>query len=67
VEACPFGAMQFSDRTEVAVKCDLCIDRLDTGRKPACLSVCPTGCIRMGTRKSIATVFESASGQGENE
>jgi Fe-S-cluster-containing dehydrogenase component len=64
VEACPFGAMQFSDRTEVAVKCDLCLDRLDTGQKPACLSVCPTGCIRLGAEKSVAAVFEPASGQG---
>lgn len=61
VDACPFGAMQFADRTEVAMKCDLCIDRLDNGRKPACLSVCPTGCISMGKDKSIAAVFERAS------
>ena len=27
VEACPFGAMQFNEETEFAVKCDMCIDR----------------------------------------
>ena len=58
VEACPFGAMQFENGHEVAVKCDLCIERLDDGKTPACLSICPTGCIRVGEKKSIAAVFE---------
>jgi len=58
VEACPFGAMQFENGREVAVKCDLCVVRLDDGKAPACLSICPTGCIRAGEKKSIAAVFE---------
>jgi Fe-S-cluster-containing dehydrogenase component len=61
VEACPFGAMQFEDHQEIAVKCDLCIHRLDEGKLPACMSVCPTGCIGFGGRKNIASVFEKAS------
>jgi len=58
VDACPFGAMQFEERTELAVKCDLCVDRLAEGMKTACMSVCPTGCIHFGPEKSIASVFE---------
>ena len=54
--------MQFDDEREVAVKCDLCIDRLEDGKMPACMSVCPTGCIRLGEKKSIAAVFEHAAG-----
>ena len=62
VEACPFGAMQFEDNTGVAVKCDLCIERILEGKRPACLSVCPTGCIKIRSgEKSIAAVFEHAS------
>ena len=57
-EACPFGAMQFEDNREIAVKCDLCIHRLAENKKPACMDVCPTGCIRLGEKKSIAAVFE---------
>jgi Fe-S-cluster-containing dehydrogenase component len=60
VDACPFGAMQYSDDKEVAVKCDLCIDRLAEGKGTACMSVCPTGCIILGGKKSIAAVFEKA-------
>ena len=61
IDACPFGAMQFEDRREVAVKCDLCMERLAEGLKPACMSICPTGCIGMGQKKNIAAVFERDS------
>jgi Fe-S-cluster-containing dehydrogenase component len=58
LEACPFGAMQFDEQDEIAVKCDLCIERLAGKKQPACLSVCPTGCIYLSGKKSIAAVFE---------
>jgi Fe-S-cluster-containing dehydrogenase component len=61
LQACPFGAMQFEDRGEVAVKCDLCLHRLAENKMPACISVCPTGCIYLGDKKSIAAVFEKTS------
>jgi Fe-S-cluster-containing dehydrogenase component len=62
IEACPFDAMQFEEKREVAVKCDLCIQRLQDGKKPACMSICPTGCIRIGEKKNVAAVFERATG-----
>jgi Fe-S-cluster-containing dehydrogenase component len=58
IEACPFNAMQFDEQDETAVKCDLCIERLTDKKQPACISVCPTGCISIGGKKSIAAVFE---------
>jgi Fe-S-cluster-containing dehydrogenase component len=58
IEACPFGAMQFDEQNEIAVKCDLCIERLAENKQPACISVCPTGCIYLGGKESIAAVFE---------
>ncbi|MBW1721231.1 MAG: 4Fe-4S binding protein [Deltaproteobacteria bacterium] len=54
MEACPFGAMQFDDETETAVKCDLCQDRLEKNLGPACASVCPTGCIVWGDSKTLS-------------
>jgi formate dehydrogenase iron-sulfur subunit len=50
--------MQFDDHREIAAKCDLCIHRLAEGNLPACMSVCPTGCIGFGGQKNIASVFE---------
>ena len=61
VQACPFGAMQFDEPHDTAVKCDLCIERLAEKNQPACISVCPTACIAMGGRKSIAAVFEKGT------
>ena len=53
VVACPFSAMQFDDAAERAAKCDLCIERLNEGKAPACSLVCPTGCILWGDTKSL--------------
>jgi len=61
IEACPFDAMQFEDQNEIAVKCDLCHDRLAENKQPACVAVCPTGCIQLGGEKSIAAVFEETT------
>ncbi len=58
VAACPFGAMQFDEQQEVAVKCDLCVHRLAENKLPACMSVCPTGCIRLSGKYNVASAFE---------
>jgi Fe-S-cluster-containing dehydrogenase component len=54
LEACPFGAMQYDDDQETAVKCDLCIDRLEDHQAPACYAVCPTRCISWGETKALS-------------
>lgn len=40
--ACPYGAPQFAsdDPTEKAYMCTMCIDRLEQGKKPRCVSSC---------------------------
>jgi formate dehydrogenase iron-sulfur subunit len=48
VTACPFGAMQFDDTKDTAVKCDLCLERIQEGQAPACSLICPTRCIDWG-------------------
>ena len=54
VEACPFGAMQFDDETELAVKCDLCIERLRNNERTACSKACPTQTIFVGDTKQLS-------------
>ncbi len=38
VEACPFGVIQFDAEKGATQKCTLCGERLDVGRRPACVS-----------------------------
>ena len=54
VEACPFGAMQFDEDHDLAVKCDMCIVRQKEDKGPACASVCPTGCIFWGDSVALS-------------
>lgn len=54
VEACPFGAMQFDDEMDIAVKCDMCVARQQEGKSPACAAICPTGCIFWGDSRELS-------------
>jgi len=58
VEACSFGAMQFDDDREVAVKCDLCYERLKNDEWPACSKACPTRCILWGDMRKVSEEME---------
>lgn len=62
VTACPFGAMQFDEEKETAVKCDLCLDRIEQGLAPACSQICPTRCIVWG--ETTVLLDKMAAGQG---
>jgi Fe-S-cluster-containing dehydrogenase component len=48
IDACPLGAMQFEEEQKVAQKCNLCVERIDTGLAPACVNACPSHCIYFG-------------------
>jgi len=48
IQACPIGGMQFNHVKKVAVKCDLCIDRVEQGLKPSCVHHCPAEAISFG-------------------
>ena len=42
VQACPFGMVIINSEGKGVIKCDLCIERLENGEEPACVSACPT-------------------------
>ena len=43
VEACPYdGPKMVRNGAQAIVKCNLCLDRLEKGRSPACVAACPT-------------------------
>ena len=54
IEACPFGVIQFDAKKGIAHKCTLCVERLDTGRQPACVAACLSHCIYADDATEIA-------------
>jgi Fe-S-cluster-containing dehydrogenase component len=48
ITACPWGAPQWNPDTGKAVKCDYCMDRIDQGLRPACVTKCVTQCLHFG-------------------
>lgn len=46
VMVCPFGVITLRAGGKVALKCDLCIGRLEAGDPPACVAACPTGAMQ---------------------
>ena len=38
--ACPYGAPQYDPSDNLVKKCNLCIDELESGRKPYCVMAC---------------------------
>jgi len=64
--ACPFGAIMIDKGRKIAVKCDLCTERLRNAKIPACVEACPTKAIRYVKYNKIAKeirerVFEKRS------
>ncbi len=45
MSACPWGTPQWNSETGKVIKCDFCINRVDAGLKPACVTVCTTHCL----------------------
>ncbi len=56
--ACEFGAPQF-DRDGLMQKCDLCINRLREGLKPACVESCCSGAIQAGPVEEMELLARS--------
>jgi Fe-S-cluster-containing dehydrogenase component/formate-dependent nitrite reductase membrane component NrfD len=48
MQACPYDALYIDPETETAAKCNYCSHRVDSGREPACVTVCPEDAIVPG-------------------
>jgi Fe-S-cluster-containing dehydrogenase component len=56
ISACPWGAPQWNPETGNVVKCDYCMDRIDAGLEPACVTVCMTKCLHFGKAEEMPQV-----------
>ncbi|WP_461211291.1 4Fe-4S dicluster domain-containing protein [Desulfocurvus sp. DL9XJH121] len=57
-EACPYDIPRIDKETGRIGKCDMCIDRVHNGMKPACVQTCPTGCMNFGDREEMLELAE---------
>lgn len=65
--ACPYGAPQFDPADNVVKKCNMCIDELEAGRKPYCVSACMMRVLDVGPIDDIrAGAFETKA-RGPND
>lgn len=53
VIACPFGVPQYIEETDLMMKCDMCYDRTADGKRPMCVTVCPSGALSFGSREEM--------------
>jgi len=56
VLACPFGVPRYVSKIDQMMKCDMCYDRTSVGKRPMCVTVCPSGALFFGTREAIEQV-----------
>lgn len=48
MQACPYDALYIDPKTHTAAKCNYCAHRVEVGREPACVTVCPEHAIIAG-------------------
>ncbi len=56
MSACPWGVPQWNPEKKKIVKCDYCMDRIDKGLMPACVTVCITRCLHFGDASNIPSI-----------
>jgi anaerobic dimethyl sulfoxide reductase subunit B (iron-sulfur subunit) len=48
VKSCPYEAMQYDSDTKKVSKCDFCLDLIESGKDPVCVSACPMRALSYG-------------------
>jgi formate dehydrogenase iron-sulfur subunit len=53
--ACPYGIPRYDwdEPVPYVRKCELCYDRIQEGREPACVEACPEGALEFGDRDAL--------------
>jgi Fe-S-cluster-containing dehydrogenase component len=48
LEACPYDVIVFNEKSKLAEKCNLCVDRIDEGLEPFCVICCEGQVLHFG-------------------
>ncbi len=65
--SCPFGAPQWDPQENVIKKCNMCIDELEAGRKPYCVSACMMRVLDIGPIEEIWNSTLKSKALGPND
>ncbi len=62
-KACPYGAPSLNEEAGYTIKCDMCREELEAGRKPVCVISCPMRALDFGDMEELAARY----GEGDAE
>ncbi|MEM2273019.1 MAG: 4Fe-4S dicluster domain-containing protein [Candidatus Bathyarchaeia archaeon] len=48
VDACPYNSISWNEEKNLPQKCTFCVHRIEVGRIPKCVEVCPSGAMSFG-------------------
>ncbi|MFC7045140.1 4Fe-4S dicluster domain-containing protein [Halobacteriaceae archaeon GCM10025711] len=65
MQACPYDALYIDPETSTAAKCNYCSHRVDSGREPACVTVCPEDAIVAGDMENPNTEIAETISRGD--
>lgn len=60
VDACPYGAVFYNEKLDIAQKCTGCAHLVDEGKMPHCVDLCATGALRFGDEEEFADEISRA-------
>lgn len=63
IQVCPFGVLKKNKSDNTVIKCDFCIERLEEGKKPACVNGCPTNALKLITLEELSNKKKEAGTQ----
>jgi len=55
---CPYNVPRMDKKSKIISKCDMCNDRVKAGKRPACVTACPTGTMNFGDRDEMLKLAE---------
>jgi anaerobic dimethyl sulfoxide reductase subunit B (iron-sulfur subunit) len=65
--ACPFGAPQYNVETNTVMKCNMCVDEIDAGRKPYCVMACMMRVLDIGPIEDLRAGTHETKARGPGE